>query len=54
MKIEKAVRAWAEERGYRVAAGDVAELEEVRATLRKRRDGGEIDADFFRLGIRGK
>jgi len=48
MKIEEAIQIWAKDRGYRYATGTVADLEEVRSTLQKRRDGGEIEPDFFR------
>ncbi|MGB7296871.1 MAG: 4Fe-4S double cluster binding domain-containing protein [Candidatus Aminicenantales bacterium] len=51
MKIGDAIQNWAKKKGYRVAAGGVAELEEVRTTLRKRRDEGEIAADFFRENL---
>jgi hypothetical protein len=48
MKIEEAIQIWAKDRGYRSATGTVADLEEVRSTLQKRRVGGEIEPDFFR------
>lgn len=47
MKIEKVIRTWAQNRGYHVAAGDVSLLEKVRHSLKRRRDMGEIEADFF-------
>jgi epoxyqueuosine reductase len=48
MKIEETVRAWAKKKGFKVAAGGVSLLEEVRSSLQKRRDRGEIEDVFFR------
>jgi epoxyqueuosine reductase len=48
MKIGDAIRNWAKKKDYRVAPGGTSILEEMRTTLRKRRDEGEIDAGFFR------
>ncbi len=48
MKIEKAIQAWAKRRGYRYATGPVSLLDEVRATLQKRKKEREIEPDFFR------
>lgn len=48
MKIDEAVQSWAKKRNYRFAAGGVSLVEEVRATLQKRRDAGEIEAGFYR------
>jgi epoxyqueuosine reductase len=48
MKIEKAIETWSKKRGYRYAVGNVGVLEEVRTTLKRRRDAGEIEANFFR------
>jgi epoxyqueuosine reductase len=48
MKIEETIQAWAKNRHYRYATGTVADLEEVRATLQKRRDKGEIEPAFYR------
>lgn len=48
MKIQDAVEAWAKNRGYRFAAGDVSLVEEVRSALQKRREAGEIEAVFYR------
>ena len=47
MDDEGTVRAWAKKRGYRVAVGSVSLLEEVRASLQRRRESGEIEAGFF-------
>jgi len=48
MDNEGTVRAWAKKRGYRVAVGSVSLLEEVRASLQRRRESGEIEAGFYR------
>jgi len=48
MKVEEAIHAWAKNRGYRVAAGNISLLEEIRGTLQKRRDAGEIEPAFYR------
>jgi epoxyqueuosine reductase len=45
------IRAWAKIRGYRVALGSVSLLEEVRNSLQKRRESGEINADFYRENL---
>jgi len=42
------VRGWAKKRGYRVAVGSVSLLEEVRDSLQRRREAGEIEAGFYR------
>lgn len=49
--IKEAVQAWTKNRGYYMAAGGVSLLEEVRTSLQKRRDRGEIEADFFRNNL---
>lgn len=51
MKIEKTVLDWAKNRGYRVAAGGLELLEEVRSSLQNRRDKGEIEEVFFRNNL---
>jgi epoxyqueuosine reductase len=43
--------AWAERRGYRVAAGGLAVLDEIRDTLQERRERGEIEPVFFRENL---
>jgi len=48
MDDEGTIRAWAKKRGYRVAVGSVSLLEEVCASLQRRRESGEIEAGFFR------
>lgn len=48
MKTEEIVKEWAKPRGYRVSVGSVSLLEEVRNSLRKRREAGEIEAGFYR------
>ena len=48
MNTEEIVKEWAKPRGYRVAVGSVSVLEEVRNSLRKRREAGEIEAGFYR------
>jgi epoxyqueuosine reductase len=48
MNTEEIVKEWAKPRGYRVAVGSVSLLEEVRNSLRKRREAGEIEAGFYR------
>ena len=48
METEEIVREWAKPRGYRVAVGSVSLLGEVRNSLRKRREAGEIEAGFYR------
>ncbi len=40
------LQRWAEERGYRVACGRVAVLDDVRSELQQRRSAGELDATF--------
>lgn len=42
---------WAERRGYRVAAGGLAVLDEIRNTLQGRRERGEIEPAFFRENL---
>ncbi len=51
VKIEETVQGWAQNRGYHVAAGGISLLEEVRTSLQKRGDGGEIEAAFFRNNL---
>ena len=48
MKFEETIMAWAKSRDYRVAAGTLADLEKIQATLQKRLDIGEIEPAFFR------
>ena len=43
--------AWAERRGYRVAAGGLAVLDDIRNTLHRRRERGEIEPAFFRENL---
>ena len=45
------VRGWAKKRGYRVGVGGVSLLTEVRDSLQRRRESGEIDADFYRENL---
>jgi epoxyqueuosine reductase len=40
------IRSWADRKGYRVALGGVSLLEEVRDSLRRRRESGDIEAFF--------
>jgi len=40
-----------EGKGYRVAVGGVSLLEEVRASLQRRRESGEIEAGFYRENL---
>jgi epoxyqueuosine reductase len=47
MKIEDAVQAWAQERGYTYAAGSASLVVEVSDVLEKRRHTGEIEANFY-------
>ncbi len=51
MNPGEAVRAWAKARGYRMAAGSVSLLDEVRDALHKRRDAGEIEPSFYRENL---
>ena len=51
MNPGETVRSWANARGYRVAVGSVQLLAEVRRTFQRRREAGEIDADFYRENL---
>ena len=51
MKIDEAVQAWAQKRGYRFAAAGVSLLEEVRVALEKRLPAGEIEPGFYRENL---
>jgi epoxyqueuosine reductase len=51
MDREGIIQAWAKKRGYRVALGSVSLLEEVRRSLQRRRESGEIDAAFYRENL---
>jgi len=42
------LRQWAEERGYRIAWGDVGLLDEVRQEIENRREAGELDEELYR------
>jgi epoxyqueuosine reductase len=48
MEIDKAIQAWANKRGYLYATGSPSLLDDVRSSLQKRREAGEIDRNFFR------
>ena len=48
---EGTVQAWAKKRGYRVAVGGISLLKDVRDSLRRRRESGEIDARFYRENL---
>jgi len=45
--MDKRLRNWAGQRGYRVAWGPGEVVEMARAAIVARRDGGELDADFY-------
>jgi len=48
MNNEETIQAWAKARDYHVAVGPIALLDEVRSSLRKRRESGEIEDGFYR------
>ena len=48
MKPEETIHAWAKKRGYRAAVGGISLLDDVRNTLQRRREAGEIEAGFYR------
>jgi len=48
MKPEETVHAWAKKRGFRAAVGGISLLDDVRNTLQRRREAGEIEAGFYR------
>jgi epoxyqueuosine reductase len=48
MNSVETIQSWAKKQGYRYAIGSISLLDEVRSSLRKRRESGEIEADFFR------
>lgn len=52
MAIKEAVRAWSQQRGYRWAAAPFALLADVRLSLQRRWEAGEIDAAFYRDNLR--
>lgn len=51
MRNAQVVQAWAKKRGYCVALGRAAIVEEVRRSIEGRRKSGEIDPAFFRENL---
>jgi epoxyqueuosine reductase len=51
MESEGTIQAWARKRGYRNAVGSVTHLEEVRRSLQRHRESGEIDPGFYRENL---
>ncbi len=48
MNNEETIQAWAKARDYHVDVGPIAVLDEVRSSLKKRRESGEIEDGFYR------
>jgi len=53
MATAQIVQNWADARGYRVATGPIAVLDEVRSSFERRRESGEIEAGFYRDNLAG-
>lgn len=49
--MDKAWREWASKRGYRLAFGEPAVVDEVRAEIEGRKDTGELDETFYKTWL---
>jgi epoxyqueuosine reductase len=49
--MESRLRNWSEKRGYRIAWGPAEVVERARAAIVARRDGGELDEEFYQHHI---